>query len=174
MKMKEVISSNPVVYCHTIHTLHEAARFMKAANCGVLPVLDYEERLVGIITDRDICLALATIHSKPVSYVTVEEIMSRDVHFIYESDNLTLALKKMRENLVGRLPVLDDNGRLSGMLSIHSMLCKALIEREDMGYLSSSSENIVKTAKALSDRYAVNRHKKELEELNKAELPFVF
>lgn len=174
MKTKDVISSNPVVFCRPATTLHDAAKLMKSANCGVLPVLNDDEWLVGIITDRDICLTLADTHDKPVTLLTVQEVMTRDVHFIYVTDKFNVALQKMREHFIGRLPVLGQDGKLTGMLSIHSLLCKALIEREDTGRLSSTGENIVKTAKALSDRYAINRHRAAIEEINKAELPFAF
>jgi len=136
--------------------------------------LNEEDRLVGIVTDRDICLSLATIHTHNHSKVPVREVMSQDAHFLHETDTLSTALRKMREHLIGRLPVLGEHGKLTGMVSIHSMLCKALIEKEDMGQLSSSGESIVKTVKVLSDRYAVHRHKNEIEEMKKKELPFVF
>ncbi|HTA83945.1 MAG TPA: CBS domain-containing protein [Bacteroidia bacterium] len=173
MKVKDVMRSSQLVYCSPRTNLQEAAQLMMIANCGVLPVLNSDERVVGIITDRDICLAMSRDHSWSHSRLPVGEIMSQEVQYVYETDNLTAALHKMRVHYVGRLPVVDEYGKLKGILSIHNLFCKALIEQEDLGHLSSSGENIVKTVKALSDRYALRRHKEEIEELKKMELHFV-
>jgi len=174
MKVKDVMRASPLKFCSPHTNLHEAADMMKTANCGVLPVLDAEGRIVGIITDRDICLSLSHNFSWSHSRLPVGEVMSREVHSVHETDSLQTALKKMRVNYVGRLPVIDEYGKLKGILSIHNLFCKALIEQEDLGHLSSSGENIVKTVKALSDRYALRRHKEEIEEIRKTELQFVF
>ena len=173
MKVKDVMKTTPLVYCTTETILQEAAKIMKTANCGVLPVLNGDEKIVGIVTDRDICLSLARDFSWSHSRLPVTEIMSEEVHSVNESDNLTNALKKMRVHFIGRLPVVDDHGKIKGMLSIHDLFSKTLLQNEDLGQLSSSGENIVKTVKALSDRYAIRRHKKMLEELKKSELKFV-
>lgn len=173
MKVKDVMRASQLVYCTPRTSLQEAAHKMKTANCGVLPVLGHDGRIIGIITDRDICLAVARDHSWSHSRLPVEKVMTEEVFSVHETDKITTALAKMRENYVGRLPVVDDYGRLKGILSIHSLFCKALIEEEDLGHLSSAGENIVKTVKALSDRYALRRHKEEVEELKKMELPFV-
>lgn len=173
MKVKEAMKGSPLVCCTADTTLQEAAQMMKVANCGMLPVLNKDEKVIGIVTDRDICLSLARDFSWSHSRMPVEEIMSEDVHYVYENDNLTSALKKMRVNFVGRLPVVDEHGRIRGVLSIHDLFVRTLVENADMGHLSSSGENIVKTVKALSDRYALHRHKQMLEELKKAELNFI-
>jgi len=173
MKVKDVMRASPLMYCSPRTNLQEAAQLMKTANCGVLPVLNEEYRLVGIITDRDICLSMSRDHSWSHSRLPVNEVMSREVYYVHETDNLSAALAKMRINYVGRLPVTDEYGKLKGILSIHNLFCKALIEQEDLGHLSSSGENIVKTVKALSDRYALRRHKEEMEEMKKMDLHFV-
>jgi CBS domain-containing protein len=174
MKVKDVMGKAPLITCNLKTTLQEAAKLMKDNNCGVLPVMNDEERLIGIITDRDICLSLAREFSWSHCKMPVGEIMSDDIHYVQENDNLTVALKKMREHFVGRLPVVDDHGKATGILSIHTLFTDALVENKDMGHLSSSGENIVKTVKALSDRYALQRHKKTMEEMKKSELKFVF
>ena len=173
MKVKDVMRASQLVHCGPQTNLQEAAQLMQVANCGVLPVLNKDERVMGIITDRDICLAMTKDHSWSHSRLPVSEVMSNEVHYVYENDNLTTALHKMRIYYVGRLPVVDEYGKLKGILSIHNLFCKALIEQEDLGHLSSSGENIVKTVKALSDRYALRRHREEIEELKKMELHFV-
>jgi CBS domain-containing protein len=173
MKVKDAMKGTPIVCCTPDTTLQEAARMMEVANCGVLPVLDEEERVIGIVTDRDICLSLGREFSWSHSHTPVYEIMTEDVHCVNESENLTSALKKMRVNFIGRLPVVDKCGRVKGMLSIHDLFVRTLLEHKDMGHISSSGENIVKTVKALSDRYAVHRHKEMLEKMKKSELNFV-
>ncbi len=173
MKVKDVMKGTPLVCCKSDTTLQEAAKMMQVANCGVLPVLDAEERIIGIVTDRDICLSLARDFSWSHSHLPVFEIMTEHVHCINESDNLTSALKKMRVHFIGRLPVVDKFGHVKGILSIHDLFAKTLLENKDMGHISSTGENIVKTVKALSDRYAAHRHKKMLEKLKESEMKFV-
>jgi CBS domain-containing protein len=174
MKVKDVMRADHLKFCHAETSLTDAATLMKAANCGVLPVLDDQERVIGIITDRDICLSLSHHYSWSHSRLPVHEIMTKEVYCVHASDPLSTALHKMRVNYVGRLPVVDEYGKLKGILSIHNLFCKALIEQEDLGRLSSSGENIVRTVKALSDRYAVSRHREEVEEVRKNELQFDF
>ena len=70
-----------------------------------------------MITDRDICMAAYT-QGRPLPDITVESVMARDVRLCRLSDSITTALKILEQNQLHRLPVVDANDHLTGMLSL--------------------------------------------------------
>jgi CBS domain-containing protein len=98
-----------------------AARLMGEANCGTLPVIDSRGRLVGIITDRDICLAVSRSNRNAIN-IAVREVMTRKVFSVLLDDDVHGALATMKDARVRRLPVRDDSGRLKGILSIDDVV----------------------------------------------------
>lgn len=95
-------------------TLTTAAQAMRELNVGALPVCD-GERLVGMVTDRDMVLrglAEERTHSR------LNEVMSREVYYCYEDQPVDEAIASMRDMQVRRLPVVDRNQRLVGMVSL--------------------------------------------------------
>ena len=93
---------------------------MKDSNLGALPVVDKDQKVIGIITDRDICLSLANKGKKTISELSVKEIVPQaKVHTIKIEDTVTDALREMRKNRIGRLPVTNNDGKLKGMISIN-------------------------------------------------------
>ncbi len=96
--------------------LEEAAKKMRDLNVGCLPVWEDDE-LVGIITDRDIiCRAVAEVQDP--STVTIRDFMSKDVAFCLEDQDVNDAARIMRERKVSRLPVLDCDKHMVGMLTL--------------------------------------------------------
>jgi CBS domain-containing protein len=99
-------------------SLADAARLMWDCDCGALPVLDGDgARPVGMITDRDICMATWS-HGAAPSAISVKEVMSQSVVHCSESDSLGHAQSLMQSNQIRRLPVLDGEDRLVGILSL--------------------------------------------------------
>jgi CBS domain-containing protein len=96
-------------------TLQEAAAKMRALDLGLLPVCD-GGRLVGMLTDRDITVRATAVGDSPQT-VTVQEVMTPDVVFCLEDDDLVVAVELMEEYQVQRLPVLDAQHHLSGIVS---------------------------------------------------------
>ena len=94
---------------------------MWAKDCGALPVLGTDNGVVGIITDRDISLAVAMSQRRP-SEITVGEVMSKPVYACGPDDHIKLALNWMATMQVRRLPVLDQSGALQGILSISDVM----------------------------------------------------
>lgn len=96
----------------------EAARLMRASHVGDLVVT--KEGLsngpVGILTDRDIVTLVVALDASPAS-VKVEDIMARHVHCAHESDSLHEVTQRMRDNGVRRLPVLNNAGQLTGLVT---------------------------------------------------------
>ena len=154
MKVKDIMTSDSLKYCGPETKLHEAAKVMRTGNCGTLPVLNAKKQVVGIITDRDICLSIGKDKGLSAIEANVGAVMSPQVHTVLESDDVNIALGKMRANRVGRLPVIDQDGQLKGILSMHDLLAESIENgKPDLSQKSVPGENIFKTIRALSDRY---------------------
>lgn len=99
-------------------TLADAAQLMWDRDCGVLPVLQENgERVVGMLTDRDICMATWSRGSAP-GQIRVSDAMSQGVVCCAEQDSILRAESLMQSNQVRRLPVVDGEERLVGILSL--------------------------------------------------------
>jgi CBS domain-containing protein len=94
----------------------EAASTMWASDSSCLPVVDEQDRVVGIVTDRDICMAAFTL-GKLLPAIRVRECMSRKVFTCADTDSIETVLRSMIESAVRRLPVVDPEGRLLGVVS---------------------------------------------------------
>jgi CBS domain-containing protein len=155
MKVKEFMTATQLKYCSPETSLQQAAMSMKAGNCGSLPVVDNKNRVVGIITDRDIALTLAHEKAKPASQVKVEKIMSKKVKTVHEDEDFNTLLQKMRLNQIGRLPVVDDEGKLKGIVSVHNLLAQtqSVNGQLTLGSLNEEGENLHKTIQSINNRY---------------------
>lgn len=102
-------------------SLAEAGRRLRDADCGVLPVVDPDHHLVGILTDRDLALALVA-GDLTASGMTVGEAMTRDVIRCRPDDDVRTALGRMAEHGIRRLPVCTAEGLLCGILSVDDLL----------------------------------------------------
>jgi CBS domain-containing protein len=115
-------------------------------DCGVIPVIDEEQKIIGMITDRDICMA-AAMSGKDLSNISVKEVISGTVIGCNSEDDIHQALVTMRENQLRRLPVLDDEGKLQGILSLNDVVLKAdpLQDKKAAGL----SADVLETLKAI-------------------------
>lgn len=110
--------------CSPETDLAKAAKIMWDCDCGVVPVINDERKILGMVTDRDICIAAATRASKP-SDIRVRDVMSQAVASCSAGDDVQTALRIMKQRRVRRLPVLDDQGRLAGIISINDLVMRA-------------------------------------------------
>jgi CBS domain-containing protein len=101
--------------CSAGDSLNEAARVMWDLDCGAVPVLSADGQVAGIITDRDICMAAYT-RGQPLSAMSIESAMSKEVHTCGPEDSIGDAMRVMAEKQVRRLPVTED-GKLVGVLT---------------------------------------------------------
>jgi CBS domain-containing protein len=120
MKVKDVMTTD-VAFCGLEDTLKKTAEIMRYRNCGVVPVVDEEKRVVGMLTDRDVCLAVAARNRK-ASDVKTKELIGGKVIVCSPEDSLENALKKMRKHQVKRLAAIGENGELAGILSVNDIL----------------------------------------------------
>jgi len=123
MKVKEIMTGSPSV-CDLNESLAEAAKTMWDGDCGVLPVLKDGREVVGLITDRDICMALAMRDCNPTA-VSAEQVITGDIYSIGPEDEVRTALDLMKQHQVRRLPVINPEGELEGMLSMNDIVLQA-------------------------------------------------
>ena len=116
MKVKDIMSTN-VRKCFMSDSLATGAQLMWDHDCGCVPVLNEHAQLVGMLTDRDISMA-AFFQGVPISGIKVSAVMSRQLFDCTSDDDLSVAERIMRDKKVRRLPVLNEEGRLVGLLSL--------------------------------------------------------
>ena len=123
------------------------------SDCGALPVLNVECHVMGMITDRDICMASAT-KNKSASDIKVWETVSGKVYTCTLSDDIHTALDIMKREKVRRLPVVDEDGMLQGIVAMNDFV---LLAGEAKGAKAPavSCEEVVRTMKAISAHRAL-------------------
>lgn len=122
MRVKEMMTIEPV--CGTPETpLETIAAMMVEHHCGAIPILD-NGRIVGIVTDRDITCRTLPRHVNPLDG-TAKDVMTRRVLTINEDDRAETAARMMEHAHVRRLPVIDAEGRLVGIVSATDLAMKA-------------------------------------------------
>ncbi len=123
MTVRDVMAT--VVHsCRPRTNLAEAAESMWNFDCGSLPVVDHDGKVIGVITDRDICMAVAT-KGRIASHITVWETMTGKASTCGEDDDAKAALGTMAAENVQRLPVVNQGGMLRGVLSINDLVLQA-------------------------------------------------
>jgi CBS domain-containing protein len=120
----EHLMSRPAVTCATSDSLARAAQLLWDHDFGALPVLDADGRLVGMITDRDICMA-TYLRGQPPADISVEQAMARQVYSCAPGDPIGVAEKVMSQFQVRRVPVADEGGRVVGVLSLTDLVREA-------------------------------------------------
>jgi len=123
MKVKEIMTANPKV-CTLTNSLADAAGLMWENDCGILPVVAEGGKVVGLVTDRDICMA-ASLKGRQLTNIAVEDTISGKVFSCKPDDDVHTALKTMQENRVRRLPIVAADGTLKGLLSMNDVVLKA-------------------------------------------------
>jgi CBS domain-containing protein len=149
MKVKEVMMGTPYT-CPKNANLGEATELMWKGNCGFLPVTEPDGKVCGVVTDRDISIALGT-RNKLAGEVTVGEVSECKVHACSPEDEIHVALLTMREGKVRRLPVIDSNGKAVGVLSMDDVLLHA--EPAGSGKIVElSTDEVVRSYRAINQR----------------------
>lgn len=119
MKISEMMTRD-VEVIRPDDTLHTAAQMMADLDTGALPVGE-NDRLVGMVTDRDITVR-AVAKGRDPDKTVVRDVMSPEIRFCFEDETADAAAKKMAEWQIRRLPVLDRNKRLTGIVSLGDLV----------------------------------------------------
>ncbi len=149
MKVQDVMRESPKS-CDPGANLAAVTELLWTCGCGALPVTAANGTVEGIVTDRDICVALGTRNLRP-SDVTAGQAMSRDVALCKASDDIHAALKTMRTMRVRRLPVVGETGKLEGVLCLSDLILHA--RHDDGSGPALSYEDVMGALKAIYWRH---------------------
>ena len=144
MLVKDLMTRN-VNSCRPENNLAELAKVMLKQRCGALPIVDVSGRVTGIITDRDICIALG------MRNIRASDVRARDVSppaciSCGPDNDVRDALRTMGKQEVSRLPVVDETGQLVGILSIDDIIFRAGGGRSGL-----SDREIIDTMRAMRE-----------------------
>lgn len=154
MKIKEILAAQSVLPCTPETKFPEAIKSMKVSNCGTLPVVDNDYKVIGMITDRDICISLAEPNPQAWEQRRVGDIMIKNIHTVRNEDEVSTAFQSMRKNQNGKLPVVDNFGKLNGVLSLHNLIDLSVNgARKESWDITTPGENLLKTVHAVTGRY---------------------
>ena len=115
MLCSEIMTKNPE-YVMPTDSVMKAAQLMKSEDVGPIPIVKDGKRLEGIITDRDLAIKVVAEGRDPKT-TAVEEIMTDNLFTCKESDDIEKALKLMQEHQVRRIPVVDNQDHLLGIIA---------------------------------------------------------
>ena len=142
MKVQDLMTGNPKC-CGPDTNLAEAIELMWTNDCGVLPVME-DGKLTGIVTDRDVCIAVGTRNCRP-SDTTVKDVGYSPVQTCAPDDDVDTAMAIMRRAQVRRLPVIED-GKLAGILALNDIILAAAHK-----YATVDSDGVMNTMRAVSE-----------------------
>ncbi len=128
MKVRELMTTD-VKHCEEYYTLNTAAQTMWDNDIGCLPVLDKNGRVIGMLSDRDICMA-AYLQGGALAGSLATSAMSKQVFACAPDDDVGSVEKIMRDRQVRRLPVIDSHGHLAGIISLNDIARQAQREAE--------------------------------------------
>lgn len=114
MRIIEAMSRD-VKLANPDQSIMEAAKLMAECDCGVLPVGE-NDRLIGMITDRDI--VVRAVAQGKAAQTKIRDVMSTDVKYCFEEDDINKVARNMGDLQIRRLAVLDQNKRLTGIVSL--------------------------------------------------------
>lgn len=157
MKIDEVMTSDPAC-CVRGDTAQKAAMIMLDLNVGVIPVLEDEDsrKLVGLVTDRDLCMEVVALGSDP-SKVKLEDCMTTVLVTCHHNDDVEHVLQLMQQNQVRRIPVVDDQERIMGIVATSDMvLCADLTPEEIDETLQDISEPSLEEFQSLTGLAAMD------------------
>jgi len=142
VNVKEVMTTE-VRTCRSDDSLARAAQIMWDGDCGCIPVIADGNRVVGIVTDRDVCMS-ALLSGCGLNALAVSDAMSKTVHSCRADDSLQVAENLMRAHQIRRLPVVDAEEHVIGILSLNDV-ARAFGRERDPSARSVSSQEIAET-----------------------------
>jgi CBS domain-containing protein len=147
MNVRDVMTTGPA-RCTPDINLGTAVEILWNANCGMLPVIDQNERVMSVITERDICIALGTRNRLP-GEITVGDVATHRPICCSPEDDIQSALAKMAGAKVRRLPVLNAEGKLEGILTMDDVIAPIVLKGAVRGNGRTSEDDISTLRKRL-------------------------
>ena len=143
MKVRDVMVKD-VKFCSPKLNLAAAAEILWKQGCGSLPVVE-NGRVLGIVTDRDICIALGTRNAKAAETL-IKDVTLPKLFYCAPEDDIHAALRTMSAQKIRRLPVIDGKGILQGILCLDDIVLFAEEKAGELTYL-----DVVETLKAICE-----------------------
>lgn len=140
MKCKDLMTKH-VKTCTPECTAKQAAQIMQDWNCGVVPIINKNDEIQGIVTDRDIALYTA-LKNKKAENVYVKEFMTKNVFTCRHDQDIDTAISVMKSNKVRRLPIVNQQNQLVGLISLGDIAVLSHEEHETFEALESISSPI--------------------------------
>lgn len=160
MRVREAMTSD-VSFCYQTANLTDAATIMWQRDCGVVPIVNEQKQVIGMITDRDICIAIVTRNQLPWRIPVGEIGLKRKIRSCAPDDEAEDALKTMKKYQLRRLPVVNkEDNVLLGILSISDLLRYA-----GKGKNHVSRKKVLVTLKEISSFRPVHLHELSAERL---------
>jgi CBS domain-containing protein len=133
MRVQEIMTKDPDC-CLPNDSVQKAAKIMKIIDAGVVPVVasGLDQKVIGIVTDRDLCLGVIAEGRDPAT-PTVKECMTGKVIICRPNDELQHAVRLMEENQIRRIPVVEDDGTLVGIISLADIAQAKMVDPAKAG-----------------------------------------
>jgi CBS domain-containing protein len=128
---KDVMTADPQC-CTGEQLLHEVAQLMVECDCGEIPVVDGDQKLIGVVTDRDIVCRVVARGMNPTA-VSVQDVMTQPAISVTLDASLEAVMGKMEQHQIRRVPVVDGSGCCCGIIAQADVALKA--EEQDTGEL---------------------------------------
>jgi CBS domain-containing protein len=151
MKVAEIMVRT-AASCNADMNLGEAVEIMWNRDCGILPIVNAESKVTGVITDRDISIALGTRNRLP-GEITIKEVASPNLYCCKPEDEVHSALHTMASAKVRRLPVVNKAGKLEGILSMDDVVSHSEANRGS----DISADKVVNTLKEVYSAHLLER-----------------
>lgn len=129
MYVRDLMTRNPAT-CSPRDSLNRAAQLMWDGDHGVVPVVDETGRVLGMITDRDVCMS-AYMTGQPLGAIPVADAMSKSLFTCAPDDTLEAVRSILEKQTVRRLPVVNRSGELVGVLSLSDIAREAARKSAD-------------------------------------------
>jgi len=120
MTVKDTMST-PAATCRPDTDLAAVAKLMWDHDCGFVPVIGASGTVIGVVTDRDICMATATRRLLP-EHISAAQVMASPVRTCMPTDRMSDALATMKQFRIRRLAVVDADGHLQGVTSMNDIV----------------------------------------------------
>jgi CBS domain-containing protein len=138
-----------VFTCEPDTSMNDAAHLMWEHDCGVLPVVDGQNKVLGVITDRDLCMG-AYMKGRPLHDLRVGDSMSGTVFSCRASDSIEMAIRLLGDHRVRRAPVVDPHGKLVGILSINDLV-RGLVGLQDESARKRLAQRLVEAQASICE-----------------------
>jgi CBS domain-containing protein len=115
LRARDVMTRN-VISVHHADTVERAARLMRECDCGAIPVVDNDGRLIGMVTDRDITVRLVA-RGVDIRRALVDDCMTDEAFACNVNDSIETCMRMMSRHQIRRLPIVDDRDRVVGIVS---------------------------------------------------------